>query len=89
MIVLETLLIKTANMNFGQLLYSLPNDKKKLARQIEKVNNKINKAKTSLVFNKMCIQENLLPTYTNINTHDPAAREEQFTVEYRQQLITR
>ena len=38
----------------------------RLIRSIEKTNRKITKTQLSLVFNKICIQENLLPAYTNI-----------------------
>ena len=39
-------------MNFGQLLQTLTPETKKLVRRIEKCNNKISNAKTSLVFNE-------------------------------------
>ena len=37
----------------------------------------------------MCVTENLLPTFTNINPHDPAVRNEPITIEYRKQLVKR
>ena len=40
-----------------------------------------------MIFNEVCINEDLLPTYTNINTHDPAARNKAFTKEYRRKLV--
>ena len=76
-------------MNIGNLLRHLTPEEKKLIRNTEKQNSKINNIKLSLIFNKTCINEKLLPTYTNIVTHDPAARDEQITVEYRRQLVQR
>ena len=40
-------------------------------------------------FNETCLKEQLLPTYTNINIHDPAARDEEVTVQFKRQLIER
>ena len=76
-------------MKIGQVIFHLPAEKKQKIRKIEKINKKIASVKSSLVFNRTCIKENLLPKYTNISTHDPAAREESVTVQYRKQLINR
>lgn len=76
-------------MPIGELIHNLPHPTKSLIRHIEKLNKKIVTNKTSQVFNKICLQENILPTYTNIRTHDPAARDEQITVDYRKELIKR
>ena len=51
-------------MKIGQLIFHLPAEKK--IRKIEKINKKIASVKSSLVFNRKCIEENLLPKYTNI-----------------------
>jgi hypothetical protein len=53
-------------MNIGNIIYDLSLENKKIVRQIEKKNKKINNIKSSLVFNRTCIKEKLLPTYTNI-----------------------
>lgn len=76
-------------MPIGELIHDLPHPTKYLIRQIEKLNKKITTNKLSQVFNRICLQENILPTYTNIRTHDPAARDEQITVDYRIELIKR
>lgn len=76
-------------MPLGILLNQLLQNERKTIRLIEKINKKIIHIKYSLVFNNTCIKENILPKYTNIRLHDPAARNQQFTVEYRKQLILR
>ena len=76
-------------MNFGNLIYNLPENHKKSVRNFEKINKKLINAKYSLSFNKCCLKENLLPIYTNINLHDRATREENITVEFRKKLIER
>ena len=70
-------------MNIGELIYDLQPDVKNLIRKIEKLEKKLIHAKLDLVFNTVCLNENILPIYTNIRTHDPAARNEAFTLEYR------
>ena len=53
-------------MKIGQLIFHLPVEKKQKIRRIEKINKKIASVKSSQVFNRTCIKENLLPKYTNI-----------------------
>ena len=40
-----------------------------------------------MAFNKTCLKEDILPRYTDIKTHDPAARDQHFTKDYRRKLI--
>ena len=44
-------------------------------------------ARVAILFNKTCLNENILPIFTNINPHEPAARNELITIEYRKQLV--
>lgn len=53
-------------MNFGSVLFNHNEDNKKIIRNIESLNKKIINAKLSVLFNKTCISNNLLPSYTNI-----------------------
>ena len=53
-------------MIISELKLTLPPDTKSLIRSIEKTTRKIINTQLSLVFNKTCIQENLLPAYINI-----------------------
>ena len=42
-------------MKIGQLIFHLPAEKKQKIRKIEKINKKIASVKSSLVFNRTCI----------------------------------
>ena len=76
-------------MDLGRLVFNLPLEYKTSIRKLEKTIKKIVDTESALVFNQTCLKENILPKYTNINTHDPAARADHITVEYRKQLIQR
>ena len=76
-------------MTIGNLIFPLSSPTKNLVRSIERIQKKIINFKYALVFNKCCLKENILPNYTNIKLHDPAARNEQFTVKYRKELVER
>ena len=52
-------------MTISELILTFPSDTKSLISSIEKTNRKIVNIQLSLVFNKTCIQENLLPAYTH------------------------
>ena len=54
-------------MNFGELLDLQPENIKKQLRKIENLENKLANARVAIVFNKTCLNENLLPTFTNNN----------------------
>ena len=53
-------------MNFGNLLFQQPYNIRKQLRNIETNEKKLIQAKMAVVFNYTCINENLLPTFTNI-----------------------
>ena len=78
-----------AHMAFRQQYEGLSSSEVKLFRDFEKVQCKLARNESSRVFNETCLREGLLPTYTNVRLHDNAARNEQFTVKFRQQLIKR
>ena len=50
----------------GTLIYSLPPVEKKGVRELEKVSLKLAKSECSVLFNGVCLSENILPNYTNI-----------------------
>ena len=52
--------------NIGNLIFNLPTQSKKLVRNIEKCNKKIVNNLYAKAFNETCINENILPNYTNI-----------------------
>ena len=74
-------------MPLGELLHDLPIETKKTARSIEQTNRKLSKAKSAVLFNRQCLNEDILPKYTNIRPHDPAVRQAQFTKDYRKKLV--
>ena len=75
--------------NFANFLFLFNQETRKLIRNIENIEKKLINCQLAVVFNETCLNEDILPIYTNITTHDPAARNERFTIEYRKQLIKR
>ena len=53
-------------MTIGELILNLPSDTKTLIIYIVKTNRKIINTELSLVFNKTCIEQNLLSAYTSM-----------------------
>ena len=53
-------------MNFGELIYQQPEIIKKMLRKIENFENKLANARVAILFNKTCLNENILPKCTNI-----------------------
>ena len=74
-------------MSIGILIHGLANEHKTIIRHKEQATKKLIKAKYALAFNKTCINENTLPKYSNVRLHDPAARDEAFTKDYRKKLV--
>ena len=64
-------------------------EEKSAFRKVERLSEKVIKIKSHLEFNKTCIINKLLPTYTNVNLHDDAARREEFVLEFRMNLVRR
>ena len=58
-------------------------------RDIERSAIKIHSVACHLSFNETCLNNNLLPTYTNIRLHDDAARKSEFATDFRKKLIER
>ena len=63
-------LIETSNkllkLNFGNLLYLLRDEEKKIIRKVESYEKKFINAKFAGIFNEICFTENILSTFTNI-----------------------
>ena len=53
-------------MNLGELLFDLNNEQKRIVNSIIRSNNKVSKATYAIEFNKRCLDENILPKYSNI-----------------------
>ena len=75
-------------MSFTAFKYA-DNNEKISFKKIERLQNKIIKLKCHLQFNETCIVNKMLPTYTNVNLHDDAARNEEFVLEFRLNFIKR
>ena len=75
--------------NFGNLLFHLPAEEKTLIRKLEKQLYKQNAAETAIIFNNTCINEGLLPKYTNLRLHDPNAADDRHTRTFRRRLVER
>ena len=86
----SSIIKKYANkwMSFTAFKYSDNNEKIAFIK-IERLQNKIIKLKCHLQFNETCIINKMLPTYTNVNLHDDAARNEEFVLEFRLNFIKR
>ena len=55
----------------------------------ERIQKKICRHKMSIMFNEICINEEMLPKYTYFKLHDPAAHKYNITLEYRRDLVKR
>ena len=75
--------------NFGNLLFSLSPEERTLIRKLEKQLYKLNAAETAVIFNSTCINEGLLPKYTNLRLHDPNAADDRHTHTFRRRLAER
>ena len=72
---------------FGVLLQQLSPQSKTQARKLEKLKNKFLNCSYGVKFIDICIQESLLPKFTDIKPYDPVAREQDFTNNYRKELL--
>ena len=71
---------------FGDVLSQLEPETRNTIRRIEQNQKKITNTYYAVVFDKRCLQEGLLPNFTNIRLHDPAVRKSQFTLDFRRKL---
>ena len=76
-------------MSYTNHLFNLPTYLVRLFRQLENTRKKICKAEWSTIFNNVCLQENLLPSYTRMRYHDPALAYNRDTIEFRKSLVKR
>ena len=75
--------------DLGALLHTLPPELKSEVRKLEKVSSKLCKSECRVLFNSLCVRENLLPNYSNIKLHNEATKREPITLKFRQQLVQR
>ena len=81
--------VRNNREDVGNLVFSLPAEEKNLARRLEKLLYKLNAAEAAVKYNRICLQEGLLPNYTRIRLHDPNAADEEDTRAFRRRLATR
>ena len=74
-------------MTISETLTKVPSSIKQTFNKIQKLNRKLSKAKHSILFNDICIQEHILPRYTNIKLHDQRAKKQLFTEEFQRNLV--
>lgn len=74
-------------MNIGTILHEHSVENRKLIRNIESLERKLQKAKAAVTFNQHCIKNNLLPSYTNLHLNDEAIQQTPFTFEFRKNLV--
>ena len=74
-------------MNISEILTTVPPEIKKTFNKVQKLNRKLSKAKNAVLFNDICIQENILPRYTNIKLHDQRAKKQSFTEDFQRNLV--
>ncbi|XP_043202156.1 uncharacterized protein LOC122370546 isoform X2 [Amphibalanus amphitrite] len=74
-------------MNFADLIHRIDENSKKIVNKIIKTQTKLSKCESAITFNGLCLKEDLLPKFTNIRLHDPAAKNEAFTKDFRKKLV--
>ena len=71
----------------GDLLSKLNDNGKSIVRSIERVQKKLANIRNAVIFNETCLEQGLLPKYSNIRLHDPAIRQRQCTLDLRRNLV--
>ena len=74
--------------NYGRFINQFPPNIIRSIRQFEKINKKYADIMT-IMFNVICIHEEMLPKHTYFKLHDPAAHKYNSTLEYRRGLVKR
>ena len=75
--------------NYGQYINQFPPNTIKVIREFERIQKKICRHKMSIMFNEICINEEMLSKYTYFKLHDPAAHKYNSTLKYRRDLVKR
>ena len=70
------------------ILKIIPADIKMLYRNVEKSNIKLCTIMSHYTFNTTCLNNNLLPNYTNVRLHNEVTRTEDFVLDFRRKLLT-
>ena len=76
-------------MTYIELLHQVPEELRRTFRLYESTSKKLINLKWSITFNATCLKENILPNYSRIRHHDPAAASTTAMIKYRRYLIER
>ena len=71
----------------GDLISEVNENAKHIIRSLEKTQKKLVNVNNSVIFNKTCLEQGLLPKYSYVRLHDPAIRERQCTLDFRRNLV--
>ena len=74
-------------MSITDIINTVPDSIKKTFNKIQKLNRKLSKAKTAVLFNDICLKENILPKYSDVKLHDHRAKKQPFTETFRRNLV--
>ena len=74
-------------MNISGTLNVIPDTTKKTFNKTQKTTRKLVKARTAVLFNEVCLKENILPKYSNVRLHDQRAKKQPFTESFRRNLV--
>ena len=74
-------------ITFGYLLSRLNDPVRSNVRKLEKLMIKEVHSTYGVKFNKTCIEEDLLPSYTDIRTNDPGVRYNECTLQFRREVL--
>jgi hypothetical protein len=59
----------TPKANFGKLIFELPPTIRRMVWRVESLSKKIINAEAAISFKKICLSEDILSNYTNINIY--------------------
>ena len=74
-------------MNLGDILSHLPSNVRQTTNKLIKTHKKLAKCDNAVIFNGLCLKEDILPNFSNIKLPDPATKKAAFTKEFRKQLV--
>jgi hypothetical protein len=74
-------------MNITNFINLLARSELQIFRVVEKLEKKLSKCGSAIIFNQVCLREQLLPNYTDFRLHNSALRDAPFTVQFRKSLL--
>ena len=77
------------DMNFGEIISLLPPQTRGVVLRMESDWRKIINDEAAVSFNKIFLEEFILPNFTDINVHDRTSRNDEITYRCRRDLVCR